>query len=100
MTVPSLNKGTHALNHEIEDICTLICLFIIARFFPFGNRHRGCVLNSMHAYDKLKAKWDSLYAAMDLFGASMAKVCGFLAYECPYYLEKVKKYIEILKNMK
>ena len=46
----------------------------------------------MHAYDKLKAKWDSLYAAMDLFGASMAKVCGFLAYECPYYLEKDKKF--------
>ncbi len=48
----------------------------------------------------IEATWDSLYAAMDLFGASMAKVCGFLAYECPDYLEKVKKYIEILKSMK
>lgn len=50
--------------------------------------------------ESIEAAWDSLYAAMDLFGESMAEVCASLAYDCPDYVEDIKKYIETLKGMK
>lgn len=50
--------------------------------------------------EDVDAAWDALYTALDLFGNALVEVCDSLSYPCPYYLEKVKEYIEMLRTMK
>lgn len=50
--------------------------------------------------DKVEAAWKALYAGMHLFEYALLEVCDALAYTCPDYLEKVKKYIETLRTIK
>lgn len=49
--------------------------------------------------EDIDAVWNALYTAMQLFENSMREVCSTLGYEYKNDVEKIRNYIEILKNL-
>lgn len=67
--------------------------------FHFLTTEESEQLLACHRLDSLETAWDALYTALQLFEAAMKEVCHTLGYTYRNDVEKIRNYIELLKNM-
>lgn len=67
--------------------------------FHFLTTEESEQLLACHRLDSLETSWDSLYTSLQLFEAAMKEVYHSLGYTYRNDVEKIRNYIELLKNM-